>query len=325
MNIISLLCIRTTVSPADNSAFRSLAEEKAVKPSTILPLSNGEQVGVCGLTIKVTTEQSSFPDEGTTIAEERASAEACVADLVSQGVNKIVLLTHVGNSGDQAFFGDLADVDVVIGGHSHSLLGGEDFTQLGFPTRGPYAELVNGKCIVTAWEYLRVLGELIVDFDADGVVTACSGSASININPDRYTVRDADPRFDLEAADAAIMTDFLVNQVSNSPFVNAGEDADMIDLLEPYVTGRDAAGQEVIGTAAENICHTYSEQDPLCPERNVTNCLSGGVCNLVAQGFLFNVPSADIAIQNRGGCRTDILAGDVRLQDAFEILPFANT
>lgn len=248
-----------------------------------------------------------------------------MADLVAQGLDKIVLLTHVGNSRDQDFFGDLADVDVIIGGHSHSLLGGEEFSQLGFPTRGPYAELVNGKCIVTAWEYLRVLGELIVDFDADGVVTACSGSATININPDLYTVRDADPRFDLEAADAAIMTDFLVNQILNSPFANEGEDAAMVTLLEPYFVGRDEAGQNVIGTAEENICHTYTEQDPLCPNSNVTNCLSGGVCNLVSQGFLFNVPSADVAIQNRGGCRTDILAGDVKLQDAFEILPFANT
>jgi hypothetical protein len=42
----------------------------------------------------------------------------------------------------------------------------------------------------------------------------------------------------------------------------------------------------------------------------------------VSQGFLFNVPNADVAIQNRGGCRTDILGpGDFSKLPPSERVP----
>src|SRR5690606_32633814 len=35
--------------------------------------------------------------------------------------------------------------------------------------------------------------------------------------------------------------------------------------------------------------------------------------------------NADVSIQNAGGVRTDILAGDITIGDAYNLLPFANT
>lgn len=46
---------------------------------------------------------------------------------------------------------------------------------------------------------------------------------------------------------------------------------------------------------------------------------------IVARSFIDSVPIADFAIQNAGGCREDILAGDFTFGDAFSILPFSNT
>lgn len=287
-------------------------------------LSTGEQMGICGITIKVTTEQSSFPDEGTTINDEVESATACVADLEVLGVDKILILSHIGYTNDLEWLVNIPGVDVVIGGHSHSLLGGDDFEQLGFPTKGPYAEIINGTCVVSAWEYTRTVGALTVSFDENGVVTECAGATKIAINPDKYTVRDADPRFDLEAADAAIMTAFLLG-LQASPFRNVPADEDTITALAPFFEQVDEVRLEVIAQAPEPICHTYTEQDPICPDGVTQNWLSGGVCNLVSEGFLLNVPTADVAIQNRGGCRTDILQGDVTFGAVFNILPFSNT
>ena len=51
----------------------------------------------------------------------------------------------------------------------------------------------------------------------------------------------------------------------------------------------------------------------------------GGVCNLVSQGFLDQVSHADLCIQNGGGCKTDILAGNFTTVDANVLLPFNNT
>jgi 5'-nucleotidase/UDP-sugar diphosphatase len=299
-----------------------LDEASAIKPWIIKEISNGERVGICGITTKTATELSSFPDEGTTVDEEQASAEACVQELEAEGVNKIVLLTHVGYSND--LMTNIEGVDVIIGGHSHSLLGSTDFNQFGFPTKGDYAQIVNGKCVITAWEYARAVGELTVSFDEAGAVIGCEGATKLALNAETYTVRDASPRFDLSAEDAIIMTDFLLS-LETTPFIVVEPDAETTAVLAPFILEADAVRLDVIAQAPEAICHTYTEQDPVCPTKVTENWLGGGVCNLVSKGFLLNVPTADVAIQNRGGCRTDILKGDVSYGAVFDILPFSNT
>jgi 5'-nucleotidase len=49
------------------------------------------------------------------------------------------------------------------------------------------------------------------------------------------------------------------------------------------------------------------------------------ISNVVAKAFLTVTPTADIAIQNGGGVRVDLAAGDVTIADAFTLLPFSNT
>jgi 5'-nucleotidase / UDP-sugar diphosphatase len=99
----------------------------------------------------VATEQSSFPDAGTTIADERTSAAACVKALEDNGVNKIVMLTHIGYGRDIDWMAKIPGVDVVIGGHSHTLLGGEEFSKFDVATpSGSYATIVDGVCVINS-------------------------------------------------------------------------------------------------------------------------------------------------------------------------------
>jgi len=51
----------------------------------------------------------------------------------------------------------------------------------------------------------------------------------------------------------------------------------------------------------------------------------GSACQLVAKAFLAGEATADIAIQNGGGCRTSLPAGSYSIGDAYEALPFSNT
>tara|TARA_A100000164_G_scaffold14463_1_gene11949 strand:- start:832 stop:1386 length:555 start_codon:yes stop_codon:yes gene_type:complete len=46
---------------------------------------------------------------------------------------------------------------------------------------------------------------------------------------------------------------------------------------------------------------------------------------VVAHAFREMAKTSDIAIQNGGGVRTDISAGDLTMGDAYKLLPFANT
>lgn len=98
------------------------------------------------------------------------AAQAQVDALTEQGVNKIVLLTHVGFPADRRLAEEVSDVDLIIGGHSHTLLSNEDED-----AAGSYPTEVNGVPIVTAYAYGKYLGEVKLTFDDNGEVTQISG------------------------------------------------------------------------------------------------------------------------------------------------------
>ena len=137
-------------------------------------------VGVIGIDIVNKTVNSSSPDPTTQFLDESASAQAEIDRLRAKGVNKIVLLTHIQYANDVALAAKLSGVDVIVGGDSHSLLGA-GFEGFGLNPAGDYptvARNADGEnvCVVQAWEYANVVGELRVSFDDDGNVTSCSGT-----------------------------------------------------------------------------------------------------------------------------------------------------
>ena len=49
------------------------------------------------------------------------------------------------------------------------------------------------------------------------------------------------------------------------------------------------------------------------------------MCNLVAQAFLEAEKNSDVAIQNGGGCSSDIAQGNFTIADAWNVLPYSKT
>ena len=92
-----------------------------------------------------------------------------------QGVNKIIALTHVGYPRERDVIAKIPGVDVVVGGHSHSLLSNTDAK-----AEGPYPTMVDNPDgykvpVVQAASYSKYLGELKVVFDDNGVVKEATG------------------------------------------------------------------------------------------------------------------------------------------------------
>ncbi|RMF05581.1 MAG: multifunctional 2',3'-cyclic-nucleotide 2'-phosphodiesterase/5'-nucleotidase/3'-nucleotidase, partial [Chloroflexi bacterium] len=108
----------------------------SIQPSTILDV-NGEKVGVIGVTT-VDTGILSSPGDNVAFNDAVASAQAAVDELTAQGVNKIIALTHIGYGPDQELAAALTGVDVIVGGHSHTLLSNTDED-----AAGPYPTVVN--------------------------------------------------------------------------------------------------------------------------------------------------------------------------------------
>ena len=168
----------------DFSASTDLAGK--VQPYTILEVG-GQQIGVTGL---ITPEVPIISSPGPELVfgdDLVGSAQAAVDEMIALGVNKIILVTHIGITADVALIPQLSGVDIVVGGHSHTLIanlyaGGADV----YPVELTSA---SGEPVVyvTAKSYNEYLGQLNVEFDANGVLTAWGGDVillSQYITPD---------------------------------------------------------------------------------------------------------------------------------------------
>jgi len=81
---------------------------------------DGVKVGIFGLTL-VETETMSRPGAGVEFLNPCETAKKMVTELHSRGAKAVVALTHLSMSEDKEV-ARCADVDVIIGGHEHTLL-----------------------------------------------------------------------------------------------------------------------------------------------------------------------------------------------------------
>jgi 5'-nucleotidase len=152
------------MSNADVSGEPLLAGKLA--KSTVIE-RGGEKIGLIGLNPEDSEELASPGDNITFSAPEQAVA-AEVAKLEAAGVNKIIVLSHSGYVVDQRVAAAVKGIDVIVGGHSNTLLSNTNER-----ASGAYPTMVGDTAIVQAYAYGKFLGELNVTFnDAGDVVTA---------------------------------------------------------------------------------------------------------------------------------------------------------
>ena len=143
-----------------------------IRPRALLE-RDGLRIGVVGLTTQETATGSSpgqhvrFDPPGPALAREAATLRA-------EGAHIVIALSHLGVAADLAMAGQIAGVDVIVGGHSHTLLSD---SELG--AAGPAHQVVvgpAGHCVVVqAGCYGRYSGRLDLDIAADGKVLAVGG------------------------------------------------------------------------------------------------------------------------------------------------------
>ena len=142
------------------------------KPSTVIEIG-GQKIGIVGAITPDTVELAS-PGPTVKFSDDVAAITTEVQKLKAEGVNKIIALTHVGYHRDMEI-AKIPDVDVVVGGHSHTLLSNTDPK-----AEGPYPTMVDNPGgykvpVVTAASYSKYLGDLDVVFDDNGVVKSAKG------------------------------------------------------------------------------------------------------------------------------------------------------
>jgi 5'-nucleotidase / UDP-sugar diphosphatase len=153
---------------------KSTALKGKVTPYVILKKS-GEKIGVIGLA-NPETPSMSRPGKDLVFDKDLAKiVQAAVDQLTAASVNKIIVLSHIGYDADLKLAQSVSGVDIIVGGHTHTLLANYDKR-----ATGPYpAEIKdtagNKVLVVQAGEYLQYIGKLDVKFDASGNVVSSSG------------------------------------------------------------------------------------------------------------------------------------------------------
>jgi len=145
----------------------------------------GEKVGIVGCT---TPDLPTISSMGPNVRMKDLvkSLQAAADELKKQGVNKIIAVSHCSYGLDMDVASKVRGIDVIVGGHSHTLLGDIHIEGVDKP-RNPYPTVVkdpdgNNVLVVQSWEWGKVLGKIKVSFDDAGKVTEWSDAGPIVID-----------------------------------------------------------------------------------------------------------------------------------------------
>lgn len=284
------------------SALQSLKNTGSIASSTIID-RGAERYGIIGITTETLANVSSPGAVG--INPVLGAVQAEVAALEAQGVNKIILSSHLQSLGNElALIPQLRGVDVVIAGGGDELLINVDNARNTVAQRtGPYpittqdADGRNVAVVTTVGEYLYV-GSLNVEFDAMGEVVNVAGEPVV------------------------------VNKATTTPDANIQN-----NVINPLNAALAAANSAVIATTDVFLEHSAGNTNgPRVIRQRETN-----LGNLVADAFVWAVTAEGsgltagnmlLGFQNSGGIREDLdndQNGEITQGEARAVLPFANT
>lgn len=278
-------------------------------PHTVIKVA-GHKIGIIGLTTPETAAISN-PGPNVRFLDPAESVMRSVVKLHEQGIRKIIVLSHLGYEDDIAVAKKISGVSIIVGGNSHTLLGdARRFGMLGLTPAGEYPTLVPDRqgrkvLIVQSWEWAKALGELKVTLDDQGNASAWSGNATL-IAGNQFKQKGAD----VPAGSTAYESIRGALTASGVARIHA-DNPDFRKRLDVY----SQPIQELLGTV---IGRTDQEL------KRVNNAGPGA---LIADAMLWKTRSAGamIAIQNSGGVRKDVPAGDITIGGVYELMPFGNT
>jgi 5'-nucleotidase len=288
---------------SNEPALQALVDQGRIAKSTIVE-KDGERIGVIGAT---TPELRSIASpRNVEVGQDIAGVvQAEIDALQGQGVNKIILISHLQSINEElALIPQLSGIDVVIAGGGDDLLANSDDPLIpGDTAAGPYptvtqnADGADVPVVTTTGEY-KYVGQLDIEFDDAGNVTAFNGG------PVRVLAGDPNTQPN------PVVQENAVEPVRESQEALA---ANVIAQSEVDLDGRRGAFGVTPGVRTQ--------------ETNLGNLVADALLFTGTQlAASFGVPVPTVALQNGGGIRNNdiIPAGDFTELDTFNILPFSN-
>ena len=289
-----------------------------VAPSAVIT-EGGEKIGFVGATTQVLEQISSpsgaeikgFPfglgpnGETNDIALLASQLQPVINDLIAQGVNKIVLVSHLQQiTFEQQLATLLTGVDVIIAGGSNTRLGDADDVAVAFPAHaaafeGTYPIITAGAdgkttVIVNTDSEYTYLGRLVVDFDNNGEIVLNSLTANVSVNG-AYASTDAN---------VATASGTTVDNLEATAFANGtrGDKVrDLTDIVDNVIAVKDGT---IFGYT--NVYLEGERVQVRNQETNLGNVTADANADAArdALGLASGIPI--VSIKNGGGIRAQI-------------------
>ncbi|WP_413283288.1 bifunctional metallophosphatase/5'-nucleotidase [Vibrio sp. MA40-2] len=271
----------------------------------------GEPIAIFGVSMDKMADISN-PDPDTCFEDTFQTVQNTIDAIQDDGINKIILLSHLGFDVDKQLAQCVNGLAIIIGGHSHTLQG--DFSDIGLNNEAEYGLCINNTRIVHAGLHAQALGHCEIDFDADGKVSRFAGRNELLLGR----------RLCIDASLARENTDLLHGKASHflrksSKVVICKRDPVVHSILQDkYIPKVRELQQTVVGQVTTGLRHV-----------RIPDAKGGSqITPLVAQSFFHTMQKAghqvEFALHNAGGVRTSINSGPISIADiAGKLLPFA--
>jgi len=259
------------------------------KPSKVVEI-HGRKIGIVGYVTTTTPNITAGDIPMLTFLDEIESVrkEAQRLKSLKPPVDIIIALGHSGYLLDLKMAKEIEEIDLVVGGHSHSFLyTGEPSAEMiediegDFPT---YVTQANGKVVpvVQVYKYSKYLGHLKLNFDNEGELMKPVNGTGVS----KADVVTIDKRFEKD------------------PWIEAKLDEYREKLEEFYPA-----------VGCSNVLLEKIENE----ESNIGNIIT----DAMVQYSKWN--DTKIAFYNNGGIRGTIDPGEITGEDVIQVLPFGST
>ncbi|CAB0012463.1 unnamed protein product [Nesidiocoris tenuis] len=267
----------------------------------------GLRIGVVGY-ITTETRFTSQP-RNVTFLDDVENVRKFAREAKSQGAQIVIALGHSGYNVDQQIAKVVEEVDIVVGGHSHTFLYSGTPPDPEDVVMGPYPTMVeqeSGKIVpvVQAYKYSKYLGSFQVELDENLKVISSTGnpillSPSMPEDPELKTV--------LEKWDTELSKIFPMNE--NLTYVTKDARLDECRMAECEI------GNLITDAIVEVACEDYPACLGLVNGGSIRSGLKSG--NLTAVELIEILPFGNnlTTVQLNGSILMDILETSVRLYD----------
>lgn len=177
--------------------------------------------------------------KGMQIYDPYETAKEIISQLKNAGINKIISVTHLGIEQDKKLAEMFPDIDLIVGGHTHTVLG--DYSALNIKSYDKnYPVKVNNglSYIVTAGYQGIILGNINVSFNKDGQISLNESKPKMLLNPfDNSSLNDEISRYDSfllieENTDALTEIENIYSSISLDMNKPVGETLDTLYTLK---------------------------------------------------------------------------------------------